>query len=141
MVTCEPPPDVPNMPYSPDLPTYNYSDSITFACDEGYLYVSGDLTRSCNEHAQWTGVAPSCTSKLKWSCDVRKPVFNVSNQGCLSIFNYFDSIRFYCDEGYLYVSGDATRSCNKNAQWTGIAPNCTSKNWLSLLKRMYVLVS
>ena len=66
VVTCDAPPAVQNMSYSPDIPMYNYSDSITYTCDLGYNYVSGDMTRSCNEHAQWTGIVPACTSMNKF---------------------------------------------------------------------------
>ena len=66
MVTCNPPTPVLNSEYNPDIQLYNYSDIVNFTCDLGYYHSSGDLIRSCNEHAQWTGVTPVCSSKYMY---------------------------------------------------------------------------
>ena len=66
MVTCHPPTPVLNSEYNPDIQLYNYSDIVNFTCDLGYFHSSGDLIRSCNEHAQWTGVTPVCSSKYMY---------------------------------------------------------------------------
>ena len=55
-----------NSEYNPDIQLYNYSDIVNFTCDLGYYHSSGDLIRSCNEHAQWTGVTPVCSSKYMY---------------------------------------------------------------------------
>ena len=67
VVTCSPPPESPHSTYSPGILVYNYSDSVTFTCDLGYNHSSGDLVRSCNEHAQWTGDTPVCSSKRQFT--------------------------------------------------------------------------
>ena len=55
-----------NSEYNPDIQLYNYSDIVNFTCDLGYSHSSGDLIRSCNEHTQWTGVIPVCSSKYMY---------------------------------------------------------------------------
>ena len=34
-----------------------------------------------------------------------------------------DTVTYFCNEGYK-LSGDASRTCQPNGQWSGIQPEC-----------------
>ena len=42
--------------------TYNYNDTITYSCIEGYRLIGGDYTRKCQMDKTWTGSSPICLS-------------------------------------------------------------------------------
>ena len=44
---------------------HNFGDVVTFTCDTGYNHSTGDLVRTCQNTGQWTGTAPTCTSKAQ----------------------------------------------------------------------------
>ena len=48
---------------SPDQPTYDYNTDVTYSCHLAYNHTDGDLTRTCNSSAEWTGTLPTCTGK------------------------------------------------------------------------------
>ena len=62
VVTCDPPDSIGNGTLSPLLSVYNYSNVVTYTCDYGYYKYNGDLSRTCNEFAIWTGTKPVCLS-------------------------------------------------------------------------------
>ena len=46
--------------------TYKYGNSIAFECDDGYT-LSGPAVRTCQNTGMWTGIQPTCKSKLlRW---------------------------------------------------------------------------
>ena len=62
VVTCNPPVDILYSTYQPTQAVYNYSATVTYACDYGYFLSSGSLTTVCDETASWTGPSPVCSS-------------------------------------------------------------------------------
>ena len=55
-----------NSTFSPDSPStlHNFGDVLTYTCDIGYNYSTGDLVRTCQAGTgQWTGELPTCLSK------------------------------------------------------------------------------
>ena len=51
--------------FTPTSPStlHNFDVNITYTCATGYNHSSGDLFRTCQNNGQWTGTAPTCTSK------------------------------------------------------------------------------
>ncbi len=46
---------------------YQYGNSIEFECDVGYT-LQGSQVRTCQTNGQWTGIQPTCPSKLNPYC-------------------------------------------------------------------------
>ena len=62
--TCEPPAAVDHSTLSPEKTSYNYGDTITYTCVEGYEKTSGgSLVRTCADTDTWSETAPVCDKK------------------------------------------------------------------------------
>ena len=46
---------------SPDKPSYNYNEAVTYSCNLGYDHTSGDLVNTCSAIDTWSGAEPVCT--------------------------------------------------------------------------------
>ena len=46
---------------SPDKPSYNYNEAVTYSCNDGYDHTSGDLVNTCTAIDTWSGAEPVCT--------------------------------------------------------------------------------
>ena len=58
------------LPELPPMATYNvtsltYMSEVTYSCRSGYVISGGGEVRTCEETGTWTGVAPTCKSKLE----------------------------------------------------------------------------
>ena len=49
---------------TPSQLEYVYEDVINYTCIFGYEMTSGNASRQCDKHAEWTGTLPNCTSKF-----------------------------------------------------------------------------
>ena len=47
--------------YNPDK---TYTAVVTFECDPGFEHIGGDLVRTCNTSALWSGTVAVCSSEL-----------------------------------------------------------------------------
>lgn len=57
---------VSNAAMSPNSATFDYNTAVTYSCNVGYNYTSGDLVRTCQADSTWSGTAPTCTSKVNF---------------------------------------------------------------------------
>ena len=55
--------DVGHATPNPNTASYNYNTDVTYTCDQAYNHTAGDLVRTCNSSAEWTGTLPTCTGK------------------------------------------------------------------------------
>lgn len=58
--------DVANGTATPNQATYNYATNVTYACNLSFNHTSGNLTRTCDETANWDGTLPVCTGILTY---------------------------------------------------------------------------
>ena len=62
--TCQPPAAVDHSTLSPEETSYNYGDTITYTCVEGYEKTTGGpLVQNCTDTNTWSDAAPVCESK------------------------------------------------------------------------------
>ncbi|XP_071136876.1 C4b-binding protein beta chain-like [Mytilus edulis] len=116
--TCPYPETVGNATFN--VSGLRYGDSTVYTCNSGYSHGGGDLTRVCRQDSQWSGIVPACidNSECLYPETVGNATFNVSG------LRYGDSIVYTCKSGYSHGSGDLTRICCRNGQWSGIVPTC-----------------
>ena len=78
-MTCSEPANVPDSSRSQE-PPYYFNDDLTYTCDTGYDLSGGDATRTCTASGTWSGVAPTCSSRLyasaKVLCNSRNQIFD-----------------------------------------------------------------
>ena len=56
---CHDPGAVANATYT--LHGQSEGSTVTYACNTGYMYEAGFLTRTCQSDGTWDGVPPVCT--------------------------------------------------------------------------------
>jgi cysteine-rich repeat protein len=106
---------------------HSFEDVVTFSCDAGYDHTGGDLSRTCQANATWSGSVPTCT---RISCtDPGVPSGGSVSSGNAGAAPYdFGSIITYaCDAGYDPV-GAQTLTCgsgdSSTGRWDFAAPSC-----------------
>ncbi|XP_052078238.1 sushi, von Willebrand factor type A, EGF and pentraxin domain-containing protein 1-like isoform X2 [Mytilus californianus] len=90
-----------------------YLDTLTYTCNTGFELTSGNLVRTCKENKNWSGKPPVCTI----TCPDPGVSDHVTRQ--LKGNNPTETVVYNCDSGYDYFSGDETRVCGNNGQWSG----------------------
>ena len=66
---CTPPATVANSTLVPVENSYNYGDTITYTCAEGYQNnTGGPLVRNCTDTDTWSGTPPICGGMVKSLC-------------------------------------------------------------------------
>lgn len=93
--------------------------TVTATCDVGYT-LSGPATRTCEAAGAWSGAAPTCTANACAPDLVAPANGSVNRTGGAT----GDEASYACDLGFT-LSGDATRTCLPDGQWSGTAPTCT----------------
>ena len=90
-----------------------------YTCGEG-LVVVGDSTRMCQASGEWSGEPPTCSN----TC----PNLTFSGNGAVSQTGNLpgDVASYSCTSGYR-LSGDATRVCQMDGEWSGNEPSCVCK--------------
>ncbi|XP_052776697.1 sushi, von Willebrand factor type A, EGF and pentraxin domain-containing protein 1-like [Mya arenaria] len=129
IITCAPPPDVAFATYTPVEPggEHNYSTTVTYACDNGYWLLSGDLTHTCNEFADWTDVTPVCTIV---TCP--KPTESyITFSPNTATYDFNTTVTGTCVIGYNHTDGDKTRTCQNTFDFDGSPMICTIKECLT----------
>ncbi|XP_053396028.1 sushi, von Willebrand factor type A, EGF and pentraxin domain-containing protein 1-like [Mercenaria mercenaria] len=92
----------------------------TYACENGYAYISGDLQRVCGSDSKWNGSSPACIPDCGSPETVTGATAATSNG---SIEN--STSTYSCENGYTHTSGDLKRTCDSNGTWSGTLPTCT----------------
>ncbi|XP_071126659.1 CUB and sushi domain-containing protein 3-like isoform X2 [Mytilus edulis] len=90
-----------------------YQDTVTYTCNTGYELTSGNLVRTCMENKNWSGNQPVCTI----TCPDPGESDHVTRQ--LNGNNPTETVVYKCDSGYDYFSGNTTRVCGSDGQWSG----------------------
>lgn len=90
-----------------------YLDTLTYTCNTGFELTSGNLVRTCKENKNWSGNPPVCTI----TCPDPGESDHVTRQ--LKGNNPTETVVYKCDSGYDFFSGDETRICGNNGQWSG----------------------
>ncbi|XP_060554824.1 uncharacterized protein LOC132715776 [Ruditapes philippinarum] len=105
----------------PDTPTYDFNTSVIYSCNLSFNQTDGDLVRTCNASAMWTGTLPVCTVA---ACIPENTSFGSYNPPDV-ITQFGDTITYICDIGYYISAGDATRTCQTDGSWTNTLPICS----------------
>ncbi|XP_041372649.1 sushi, von Willebrand factor type A, EGF and pentraxin domain-containing protein 1-like [Gigantopelta aegis] len=102
-----------------------YSSTIfpsvaNYTCANGYVYVSGSNSSTCDANGQWSDPALNCTGI---ECGVPN---TIPGSDLTYVSTIFPSDAIYtCASGYVYVSGSKSSTCQANGQWSDPALNCT----------------
>jgi hypothetical protein len=102
-------------------PVTTYGATATYSCIAGYG-PSGSSTRTCGADGMWSGTAPACVVA---NC----PALASPTGGSVSAptLTVNSTATYACGAGYD-IAGAATRTCQANGSWSGMAPTCTIKN-------------
>ncbi len=92
-------------------------NTATYSCNAGYL-ANGATTRTCLADGTWSGAAATCAAI---SCGGLTPPTHGSLDA--ASVSYPGSVTYGCDAGYL-LSGTATRACQADGSFSGLAPSC-----------------
>ncbi|ELU07393.1 hypothetical protein CAPTEDRAFT_199060 [Capitella teleta] len=103
---------------------FRYPKQVTFTCGVGYRKVSGSTFRVSQANGTWSGDPLICTRIL--CSEPAKVMYAVMNTTS-SEFNFGDVIQYECIEGFVWdeQSGDLTRTCETDRQFSGSPPKCT----------------
>ncbi|CAC5378163.1 CSMD [Mytilus coruscus] len=100
---CHSPGGVANATYT--LRGLSNGSTVTYACNTGYMYEAGFLTRTCQSDGTWDGVPPVCTG----TCGL-PPTYNFTIQSYTGVTS--GSIaEFKCNFGYTFASGSIQQQC------------------------------
>ncbi|WAR07673.1 SVEP1-like protein, partial [Mya arenaria] len=94
-----------------------YDETANYSCDTGYN-LSGNMSRTCQAHGDWSGEAPSC---IIVDCgNVTNPI-----NGSVTYVEttYDETANYSCDTGYN-LSGNMSRTCQASGNWSEEAPSC-----------------
>ncbi|XP_058266523.1 sushi, von Willebrand factor type A, EGF and pentraxin domain-containing protein 1-like isoform X2 [Hemibagrus wyckioides] len=116
IVTCFPPRGISNGQFYPQEEIYEYGDTVTYTCNEGYR-IKASATISCTEHGTFQR-SPWCQ---EITCDPRA-IRNVIVERS-SLYKYNTSIKITCEKGYKTVGSDQL-TCGENG-WRPNSTPCT----------------
>ncbi|KAG7323279.1 hypothetical protein KOW79_012981 [Hemibagrus wyckioides] len=116
IVTCFPPRGISNGQFYPQEEIYEYEDTVTYTCNEGFR-LRGFPRKSCTEHGTFQP-SPECQ---EITCDPRA-IRNVIVERS-SLYKYNTSIKITCEKGYKTVGSDQL-TCGENG-WRPNSTPCT----------------
>ncbi|XP_064386119.1 sushi, von Willebrand factor type A, EGF and pentraxin domain-containing protein 1-like isoform X4 [Halichondria panicea] len=90
--------------------------TVTYSCISGYEF-SGGVPRTCTVSGWSDGGSPTCTVSCGSLDDPINGRVTTTGTTLSSIATYT------CDTGYT-LTGDMTRTCQANRDWTGLEPSC-----------------
>lgn len=94
-----------------------YGSTVQVGCNSGYILI-GDAARTCQSNGLWSGSMATCQAVDCGFAD------NVANAQMTQKGSTVGSITTYqCVSGFV-MSGQATRVCMANGQWSASAPTC-----------------
>ncbi|XP_065178430.1 mucin-2-like isoform X6 [Sycon ciliatum] len=100
--------------------SFRVGATVAYGCNAGYNLVGG-LTQQCQPDGQWSETRPTCQAVVI-TCGNPGLPDNAVRQG--DSFTAGDVVSYTCRPGYTPVSGDLSRQCQSNGQWTGVLPTC-----------------
>ncbi|XP_052804622.1 sushi, von Willebrand factor type A, EGF and pentraxin domain-containing protein 1-like [Mya arenaria] len=103
-----------------------YDATLTYGCDTGYNFTSGDSSSTCTVAQTWSGTVPTCTII---DCGSLESPDNGSVALTTTTFN--STASYTCNTGYA-PDGVFEVTCQTNGSWSGDQPTCTIKDCGSL---------
>ena len=103
-----------------------YNSTVSYACNSGYERIAGDTGLTCSPSG-WVGIVPTCERVTCPSVTTgpQAPANATIIGGGAGPHRFGDNVTFECNPGYLLTGGDATRTCQASATWSGSIPVCT----------------
>ncbi|WAQ96233.1 CSMD1-like protein, partial [Mya arenaria] len=96
IVTCDPPPPVPNAIYEPIQSTHDWNTAITYTCGEDYHYLGGSYRYLCNESGSFPPSDMNCSAPHFINLAVGEPGITWLNETVPSAVVSYD-FDGYCD--------------------------------------------
>ena len=87
---------------------YTYPNTVTFACDEGYVLTGQSILR-CESNGQWSGSSPKCQPSGQYNLSVPLTVQSIST---LTV------------PLTAPLTGQSILRCESNGQWSGSSSKC-----------------
>jgi CUB/sushi domain-containing protein len=103
-----------------------FEDSVTFACNTGFAFTGGNLTRDCLSSGAWSGSVPVCTAITCANPGVPSNAFVVAPASVPDQTAFNGTIQFQCDNGFDPV-GSELLTCTgaaSNGGWNFPLPSC-----------------
>ncbi|ELU05207.1 hypothetical protein CAPTEDRAFT_227166 [Capitella teleta] len=100
-----------------------YGEFIRFKCKEGYE-LQGLEELECLQNKTWSNQFPVCTKRTCAPVSAPNTVSDIEYSDGDMLLNFRTRIHFHCENGYEFVSGNATLTCGPNNQWIGEIPIC-----------------
>nr|XP_020835756.1 complement decay-accelerating factor-like [Phascolarctos cinereus]XP_020835757.1 complement decay-accelerating factor-like [Phascolarctos cinereus] len=126
---CFPPGPYPGMKRSAEFISrlrFPFNITVTFVCQPGYtLSKPGPLLSTCQDDGTWSPVSGSC-NKVK--CKTPKVDNAVQLTGFGSFHGYKDTVDFKCEDGYFFLRGNGTITCEADSNWSPVLPFCSTEH-------------
>ncbi|KAF5895070.1 complement component receptor 1-like protein, partial [Clarias magur] len=117
VVTCSKPPDVRHGEFTPRNEVYEYGETVTYSCREGFrLY--GVSTISCTEHGMFEK-PPQCLEAI---CDELQIKNGMVIEGKSKSYKYRSRVQVQCNKGYK-MEGSEYLTCEEMG-WNLPPPQC-----------------
>ncbi|XP_047481240.1 LOW QUALITY PROTEIN: sushi, von Willebrand factor type A, EGF and pentraxin domain-containing protein 1-like [Penaeus chinensis] len=114
-ISCGPPPLLANGQHIGQ--SYDFTDKITFECNEGYL-MTGHKLRVCQADGTWSESSPVCNI-----VNCTKPQGPSNAKIRMSGLFFGSYIEVVCNPGYT-MDGDKDLMCNADGNWDKEMPYC-----------------
>jgi hypothetical protein len=97
---------------------YDYQDTITYMCNNGYSLSGGDASQTCLASGSWSSTAPSCSEIL---C----PALTAPANGSVNHMSRTPGTvaSYTCNTSYG-LSSTAPVTCQGDGTWMGTPPTC-----------------
>lgn len=101
-----------------------FNCSITPICDPGFNLTRGEI-RYCNSTKEWSGETPTCERVQCTIPSLEHGYYTFLNESAIlqNRLDYESKIIPKCEKGYNF-SNKIIRSCQQDATWNGIVPEC-----------------
>ncbi|XP_041352367.1 CUB and sushi domain-containing protein 3-like [Gigantopelta aegis] len=103
--------------------TTTYQSVASYSCSDGYDYVSGFNTSTCQDNGLWSDPMLNCTV-----VDCGTPLIFSETEVEFNTTTYQSVASYSCSDGYDYVSGFNTSTCQDNGLWSDPMLNCTDSH-------------
>ncbi|XP_042878589.1 sushi, von Willebrand factor type A, EGF and pentraxin domain-containing protein 1-like isoform X2 [Penaeus japonicus] len=114
-ISCGPPPLLANGNHIGQ--SYDFTDKITFECDEGYI-MTGHKLRVCQADGTWSESSPVCSI-----VNCTKPQGPSNGKVRLSGLFFGAYAEVVCDPGFT-LTGDKDLMCGADGNWNKEMPHC-----------------
>ncbi|KAM9329386.1 sushi, von Willebrand factor type A, EGF and pentraxin domain-containing protein 1 [Gastrophryne carolinensis] len=106
LITCGPPPVIPNTVMSEK--SYTYGSTIEYLCQDGYIMDSLVTTKTCQEDGLWSAEEIICVPR---KCTLQSNTFKLKAD-----YDINKTVTVVCKTGYT-LSGPKTATCMTDGNW------------------------